>query len=267
MAGFVTAAAFGTSILAQLVALLLEPHQSRASAAANVIGTPLSLARGAVVVQLALAVLVFVFLRPKNGLRQRSLVCTKLSLVALLLCLGIMLGLAPLANDLGFWLSETLHQSSDSNRFVLQIIQHASKAEFLLLAVVLTLLPACVEELLFRGLLMGALSGGPAWLVVGLQAIAFGAFHVDLAQGMATFVLGLGFGFMRLQTRSLLASMVAHATYNVIVLFSMRWLRISSNGAPDEGLVMAILGAFLALVCGVGLLQFFGRKRLSRGLT
>jgi membrane protease YdiL (CAAX protease family) len=113
--------------------------------------------------------------------------------------------------------------------------------------------PAFIEELLFRGVLMGALRGGPFWVVLGLQALAFGAFHVDIAQGMATFILGLGFGFLRLKTRTLLAPMVAHATYNVVVLASMRFMHLPDNPAPNQGLGLVFGGLLLSLVCAAGL--------------
>jgi len=198
IAGIIVAAAFGTSVIAELLVLFLEQRYGRPTAS-QVPGTPLSLARGALIIQLALASLIFVILRRHRKMRRRSLVVAKLPLVALLPCLGLILGLAPLANDLGFRVAQALHQSPDNALWVAQIVKRAGVTEFLLLSVVLTILPAFVEELLFRGLLMGALSGGPIGLVLVLQAVAFGAFHVDIAQGMATFILGLGLASCVLQ--------------------------------------------------------------------
>jgi membrane protease YdiL (CAAX protease family) len=252
IAGLVTASAFGTSVFAQWLVLLLE-QSSGPSSTLQAMNTPLTLARGALIVQSALAVLVAAILRRNSVLRRRSLAGSRLSLAAFVQCLGLVLGLAPVANDLGFRLSQALHQPPDNARWVMQIVQHASRQEFLVLGLVLTLVPACIEELLFRGVLMGALSGGPFWLVLGLQAAAFGAFHVDAAQGLATFILGLGFGFMRLQTRSLWAPITAHATYNVIVLLSMRMMHPENNPPPNQGLGLVLSGILLGVVCVIGL--------------
>ncbi len=206
-------------------------------------------------VQSALAILIFVIVRRNATLRRRLLVEYRLRLAATAHSLGLVLGLAPIANDLGFRISQAMRQSPDNARWVTQIVQHASLQEFIMLGFVLTLVPACVEELLFRGLLMGALSGGPVWLQLGLQAAAFGAFHVDISQGMATFILGMGFGFMRLKTRSLLAPIVAHATYNVIVLLSMRLIHLPNN-PPNQGLGLVLGGVLLSVVCVIGLRRY-----------
>ncbi len=252
VAAFVTLAAFGTSVLAQWLVLLFEQRSGQTSIAQSV-DTPLSLARGALIVQFALGALIFLIMRRHAILKRRALVSSKLPLGALLSSLGLVLGLAPVANDLGFRISQAMRQSPDNARFVTEIVQHANTFEFLILGFILTLVPAFIEELLFRGVLTGALSGGPFWVVLGLQALAFGAFHVDVAQGMATFILGLGFGFLRLKTRTLLAPMVAHATYNVVVLASMRFTHLPNNPAPNQGLGLVFGGLLLSAVCAVGL--------------
>jgi len=252
IAAFVTLAAFGTSVLAQWLVLLFEQRSGQTSIAQSV-DTPLSLARGAMVVQFALGALIFAIMRRHSILRRRALVGSKLPFGALLNSLGLVLGLAPVANDLGFRISQAMHQWPDNARWVTEIVQHANTFEFLILGIVLALVPAFIEELLFRGVLMGALSGGPFWVVLGLQALAFGAFHVDIAQGMATFILGLGFGFLRLKTRTLLAPMVGHATYNVVVLASMRFMHLPNNPTPNQGLGLVFGGLLLSILCAVGL--------------
>ena len=118
------------------------------------------------------------------------------------------------------------------------------------------MLPAFIEELLFRGVLMGALEGAPFGLVLTLQALAFGAFHVDVAQSIATFILGLGFGFMRYKTRSLAAPMVSHATYNLVVLVSMRYVHEASHSPPNQGWGLVAFGLFVSMVCMAALTRY-----------
>jgi len=144
IAAFVTTAAFGTSVLAQWLVLSFEQRKGQLSISQSV-DTPLTLARGALVVQLALALLIFVIVRRDATLRRRSLVGSKLPLGALLNSLGLVLGLAPIANDLGFRMSQMMRQSPESARWVTQIVQHANIFEFLILGLILTLVPACIE--------------------------------------------------------------------------------------------------------------------------
>jgi membrane protease YdiL (CAAX protease family) len=262
IAGLLTVAAFGTSVLAQWVVFVFEQRHGPTSIS-RTIDTPLSLVRGALLVQSALAGLVFFFLRQYPPLRGRAIPGAKLSPMALGNSLGLVLGLAPVANDMGFRLSRAMHQSPDSARWVTLIVQHSRIGELLLLVVALTLLPALVEELLFRGLFMGALLGAPTSVVLALQALVFGAFHGDVAQGMATFVLGLGFGFIRLKTRTLKAPILSHATYNLVVLGSMRFLHQPDNPPSNQGFGLIVGGMLLSLVCIVGLKRHAERHRGS----
>lgn len=257
-AGYVALAAFGTSIAAQLLVVVLGPRSGGAAPE-----TALSLARGAIVVQAALAILIGMVLRNSLTLKVRALLFDRVSVGAILAGLGLTLGIAPLANEVGIRLSEALHVPMDSARWVTLIVQHANRAEFVTLALTLTLLPACVEELLFRGLLMGALAGANRAAVLLLQATAFGLFHADWAQGTATFVLGLGFGFLRMTTRSLVTPIVAHATYNLVVLLTMRWM---GDGDPESGTHQTIgvlcAGMLVSAACAT-LLERSSQSRLA----
>jgi membrane protease YdiL (CAAX protease family) len=122
-----------------------------------------------------------------------------------------------------------------------------------------------VEELLFRGLLMGALSGAHRLVQLGLPALLFGVFHGDWAQGAATFVLGLGFGFLRLTTRSLLIPIVAHATYNLLVLITMRSISDAQTETHQSiGVLAAGLG--LAFSCAALLDRWHRRGPTATGV-
>lgn len=94
-------------------------------------------------------------------------------------------------------------------------------------SVCLAMLVSFHEEVVFRGLLMGALAPGGAKRAVLLSAVAFGAAHLlsqlygaTLAQslfflGWAT-CMGVVFGALRLCTRSLWPPMLLHALFNLL---------------------------------------------------
>jgi membrane protease YdiL (CAAX protease family) len=227
--------------------------------------TAAGLVRSTLVVQLALAILIGVTLRKASVLRERALVFRRVSLVTLILGLGVVLGIAPAANELGFFVSQAMHEPVDTARFVTRIVQQASLPELLLLGFALTLVPACVEELLFRGLLMGALSGASRVVMLVVPALLFGTFHVDWAQGAATFVLGLGFGFLRMTTGSLLVPMAAHATYNLVVLLTMRWLK-QIESASHQSLGPLFIGLAIAMLCSIGLERHRKNHRAHPGV-
>jgi len=79
--------------------------------------------------------------------------------------------------------------------------------------ILLGLMPAVVEETLFRGALVPRLG-------VLVTAVLFAALHTQYAITFATlevFVLGFGLGLLRVRSGSTLPCMVTHAGYNIAV--------------------------------------------------
>ena len=120
---------------------------------------------------------------------------------------------------------------------------------------VIALMPAIAEEMVFRGVLARALA--VRWstgVAIVASSLLFGAYHLwPPVQMMSTFLLGLGFAFVALQARSAVPSMIAHATNNTIVLLIARreipalerWITIH----PITTLSLCLI----ALACGLAL--------------
>jgi membrane protease YdiL (CAAX protease family) len=73
------------------------------------------------------------------------------------------------------------------------------------------------EELFFRGLLL-------PWIGLVPSSLLFGLLHVSsreswLYYGLTAAVIGAGFGLLFLWTGSLVAPMIAHAAYNLLVTY------------------------------------------------
>lgn len=79
------------------------------------------------------------------------------------------------------------------------------------------------EEVVYRGLLQGALRGatGSPWVGVGASAALFAVMHAGIADlhtlGVLVF-LGAAFGVLRERTGSLVAPIVAHAVFNAAIV-------------------------------------------------
>jgi membrane protease YdiL (CAAX protease family) len=213
------------------------------------VSTPLGLAVGAALIQLALLVTALLRSTLMPELRQSLSSAIRLRPSRAITCALFILGLAPLANLCGIFVAKLSGTNLDAIEFVGALVRRANWFEFGLLAIALTVLPALVEEGIFRGLVLGSLDEFKPLVALVFSAIAFGAFHLDVAQGIATAILGLGFGFIVQSTGSLLGSMVAHATYNLFVLLTQRFLPITT--APTKwqllelavGLLVAALAA------------------------
>lgn len=79
-------------------------------------------------------------------------------------------------------------------------------------------LPPLVEEAGFRGLGLTYLerAGAPFAVANIVQALAFGIFHMNLTQGIYTFVLGLALGYVTHRSGSIAPAMLMHLVYNLM---------------------------------------------------
>ena len=94
----------------------------------------------------------------------------------------------------------------------------SSGDELVIIVCVMAILPALLEELMFRGVIMGALEvrGRKAALII--SALLFATVHASLLQLPALFVVGLAIGFVVMAGDSLLLGMVYHFVHNAASL-------------------------------------------------
>lgn len=116
------------------------------------------------------------------------------------------------------FVSTKLGSKGSDNPIVAVVMAAAKEADFLgivLFIIALGVLPALVEELLFRGFLYTALrrklSIFPSLVI---SAFVFSAIHLDLGGFLQLFCLGFVFAFILEKTRSLVPSMIAHCMWN-----------------------------------------------------
>jgi len=87
--------------------------------------------------------------------------------------------------------------------------------------IVLAVMVGTVEELLFRGLLQGAMERVVApWVAIGLSAILFGLMHVgwmNPLEVLLAYGAGVVFGCLALRMDSLLAPIAAHGVGNFVL--------------------------------------------------
>lgn len=111
---------------------------------------------------------------------------------------------------------------------------------------VLAVTPAICEEFLFRGFLLSSLKGRVKdWVAIGITAVLFGLFHLDVYRLFGTTALGILLGYMTLRTRSILPAVAMHAINNGIAVALM------AKGADEMNLeltpvVLLLLGGAVA---------------------
>ena len=129
--------------------------------------------------------------------------------------------------------------------------------QFLLGVVVLALLPAVCEELLFRGLILsGFLKKFKPVLAVVLNAILFALIHLSIYSTIHQLILGLVLGMIFVMTGSVFYTMLFHFVNNFfVVLFSCLFkdnfpLQITTWGAWQVAVTIAVffVGVGLTIV-------------------
>ncbi len=146
------------------------------------------------------------------------------------LALPVYLGAAQLLGLVAGWLG----QLTGSSR---QVALPGSPVARLIAFATLCLMPAILEELLFRGLLQGLLRPHGALLSVTAQAVLFALLHGDLSSVFYALPAGLFFGLLAEQSGSILPGMVLHCANNTLSFFL---LLLQSGG---YGGLAAILSA------------------------
>ncbi|MEB3173099.1 MAG: CPBP family intramembrane glutamic endopeptidase [Cyanobacteriota bacterium] len=121
----------------------------------------------------------------------------------------------PLVALAGWLLQHLWADPSGSNPLLEMVLTSSSPLPLLLLASTALVLAPLFEETLFRGVLMPVLAQhwGAAWGVV-LSAACFALAHLSLGELVPLFVLGLGLGWLRLQSGRLASCALMHSLWN-----------------------------------------------------
>ena len=170
-------------------------------------------------------------------------------LIQALLSVAVLLAFLPLIYNVYHW-NHALRLLSDSVPLVAQWVQTEEQASRLIallldqsgaaLAVggglVLVILPAVGEELVFRGSLqplLGRILGRPH-AAVWVSALIFSAIHGQWLGFVPRFLLGALFGYLALWSGSLWPSVLAHMSNNLLSLLAYRWNWLNARAVIEE---------------------------------
>lgn len=121
----------------------------------------------------------------------------------------------PVVALVGWLLERLVGDPGGSNPLLELVLNSANPLALLCFAVTAVVLAPLFEETLFRGVLLPVLAqrwGGVA--AVTISALVFGIAHLSLGELPPLFVLGLGLGWLRLQSGRLGASVLMHGLWN-----------------------------------------------------
>lgn len=121
----------------------------------------------------------------------------------------------PLVTLVGWLFDQLVSKASGSNPLLELVLTSTNPWALLLFSITAMVLAPLFEETLFRGVLLPVLGQryGGLWGVV-ISALVFGIAHLSLGELPALFVLGLGLGWLRLQSGRLGPSVLMHGLWN-----------------------------------------------------
>ncbi len=128
-----------------------------------------------------------------------------------------------------------------------------SPGEFILTLVVVAVLPAIGEELVFRGVIQQQLeiaTRQPAWSV-WIAAFIFSAFHLQFAGFLPRLLLGAGLGYLYLWTRSLWIPIAAHFFINGMQIAGQYIRKNALAESTKEEVNWGATGLALLLIAGL----------------
>lgn len=115
-----------------------------------------------------------------------------------------------------------------------------------------------VEEIVFRGailrILLSLFSRSWHWVAIIFSALIFGAIHLNLAQGLHAFVIGLLLGWMYYRTSSVVPGILLHWINNTVAYLMFHLMPQFGDGKlidffhGDESLMYKGLGCSLLII-------------------
>lgn len=108
--------------------------------------------------------------------------------------------------------------------------------------------PAILEEIFFRGMLMREYRIGGFLYSTLFSSLLFAVAHLDLEGFPIYFCAGLTLSLILFVTGSLAATMAAHAAYNLFVIFLEKYVWLMSS-SPDSELLFWLILIALFLLC------------------
>jgi membrane protease YdiL (CAAX protease family) len=210
------AVAIGTGLpVERAVALLSDPKTS------PLVTSPTWIAISVLASEAVLATLVWRFLRRHRVFLHEVCPLGVPSLRDLSGSLLCVFGLAPLAGLVAELVRRVVPRDLNAETMVVGLAKGVTAAELVCVVLATAVVPAIVEELLFRGILTRAFLGRSNLRALSVPSAMFAIFHLEPTQVAGTFVLGLGFGLARLYTDSVLTSIFCHLVYGSYVLIDV----------------------------------------------
>ena len=115
--------------------------------------------------------------------------------------------------------------------------------------IVFCLLPAVVEEFLFRAILCADYENVSAPWAVLIGALFFGSFQLNIEHFLSAFYCGMILAMTLYATRSLIAPILVHMIHNIAGYFGRDYMLRASNITGGRGIMLLLVVFALMFLC------------------
>ena len=119
------------------------------------------------------------------------------------------------------------------------------------------IIPAVIEETLFRGLILSGLKKSGAVFAVIFSGVIFALFHMNPAQTVYQFIVGSVYALIILYGKNLILTVSMHFINNLYIVLNYYFWNFSFSGAAQ--IIVTVIG-ILCLIGGAMLLILKGNK-------
>lgn len=119
------------------------------------------------------------------------------------------------------------------------------------------IIPAVIEETLFRGLILSGLKKSGTMFAVIFSGVIFALFHMNPAQTVYQFIVGSVYALIILYGKNLILTVSMHFINNLYIVLNYYFWGFSFSGAAQ--IIVTVIG-ILCLIGGVALLVLKGNK-------
>lgn len=124
------------------------------------------------------------------------------------------------------------------------------------------IIPAVIEETLFRGLILSGLKRSGAVFAVIFSGVIFALFHMNPAQTVYQFIVGSVYALIILYGKNLILTVSMHFINNLYIVLNYYFWGFSFSGAAQ--IIVTVIG-ILCLIGGIALLILKGNKLNFQG--
>ncbi len=128
-----------------------------------------------------------------------------------------------------------------------------SAVSVILVTIFVCIAPACFEELIFRGVILGGLKKHGEVFAILISALLFSIYHMSPEKTVYQFLAGVLFGLIAIKSKSLIPSVIIHFLNNFFVVINYYFLNLSFENSTK--ILLTVFGV-IALVVSVVVLCF-----------